>query len=237
MGPLAFTTTWPFSISSGSQLQKRMSQVAGSGQGYFLKSSGLDSLTCLTIMTIAQMIPTHTYRKTNPMKMKMQKSTMLYKMGLVLSVMSVMVVSSVRPKPNIRPKVSANLPNIRPSQKVWKIVQNLWVFLFSIWSLLLECKLLCYFIRICNQNCMRNVIKISPIIFALFLWKNFSQIGTIFGRIFGRKFRPMRPNIRFRPKLDFSVSVVHYKIGISSFHVRNLQHCLFQRPNNCSGSI
>ena len=35
---------------------------------------------------------------------------------------------SVRPKPNIRPKVSANLPNIRPSQKVWKIDQNLWFF-------------------------------------------------------------------------------------------------------------
>ena len=34
--------------------------------------------------------------------------------------------------------------------------------------------------------------------------------GANFGRIFGRKFRPMWPNIRFRPKLIFPLSVVHY---------------------------
>ena len=44
---------------------------------------------------------------------------------------------------------------------------------------------------------------------SIFVSKSVSQIGTIFGRIFGRNFRPMWPNIRFRPKLGFPVSVVH----------------------------
>ena len=49
---------------------------------------------------------------------------------------------------------------------------------------------------------------------SIFVSKSVSQIGTIFGRIFGRKFRPMRPNIRFRPKLDLQVictQVINFK--------------------------
>ena len=53
-----------------------------------------------------------------------------------------------------------------------------------------------------------NVLQKAELLFAK-LAKKIGFIGVYFGRIFGRKFRPMWPNIRFRPKLDFSLSVVH----------------------------
>ena len=48
------------------------------------------------------------------------------------------------------------------------------------------------------------------VIFCKNLHTSCLNIWTNFGRIFGRKFRPMWPNIRFRPKLVFPLSVVHY---------------------------
>ena len=52
-----------------------------------------------------------------------------------------------------------------------------------------------------------------------------SFLCAISGRIFGRKFRPMWPNIRFRPKLGFPLSVVHYS---NQFHENNYNKSLQQ---------
>ena len=60
------------------------------------------------------------------------------------------------------------------------------------------------------------------------LWKSGKKCpisSIIFGRIFGRKFRPMRPNIRFRPKLLWN-SYFFFSLDWATHRINN--RCYFR---------
>ena len=124
-----------------------------------------------------------------------------------------MYLTSVRPKPNIRPKISAKLakyirlkvsanpPNIRPLINGSKCTEYIFVKLCSKMNSIWHFK-----VQITHDTVIQ--VKLSSMVefYRIF----FSFLSSNFGRIFGRKFRPLWPNIRFRPKLGFPLSVVHY---------------------------